>query len=159
LGSLDVANRRRIMSLNRLHGGRPGIWSVAVIGAVGSITVGLLFLFDGKGAVSSPAYSPARHVLTGLGIEHAEAMHVWGGVFVLVGLVAVWPLTIPADLIRRGSFLVPVALLWLMWSVMFLAYAIAHGGLGAIAAVIWAMTAANLLAAAFTMFTHARRGD
>lgn len=143
--------------LNRLHGGRPGIWSVAVIGAVGSMVVGCLFLLDGKGAVSSPSFDPARHALTALSVDRTSAMHVWGCVFIVLGLVALWPLTVPADLWRRGWFLVPLAVLWLMWSVMFMTYAVGHGGLGAVGSAVWGMGAADLLVASFTMFAHAKQ--
>ncbi len=147
------------LTLSRLHRGRPGIWITGLITALGSIAVGCLFLFDGKGAVSSQAYDPARHVMTAIGVARGEAMHVWAVVFILLGLLALWPFATPQPHLVRGQMLVPVALLWLLWSVMFMSFAVGHSGLGAVGSVIWAMAAAHALSAAFVLFSHARSGD
>lgn len=146
------------MAFDRLHYGRPGVWLIALICSVGSIIVGGLFVWDGKGVVGSPAYDPAKHLIHALGAPTSSAMQWWGLVFVVVGGLAVWPLLVPRNLLIRGRFLVPVACLWLLFSVMFLSYAIDHNGTGAVGAVIWAMVAACALSASFVLFSHARRG-
>lgn len=147
------------MKLQRWQSGYPGLWTVGLILAACTILVGAAFIFDGTGVTSSATFTPARHVVTGLGVPARNVMNVWGTLFIILGLIAGLPLTRSrTTLTTRSRCMYPVALLWLGWAATFANYAASHHGFGLIGAITWATIAAAALAVAVNLGDHAHRG-
>lgn len=145
--------------LRRLHGGQLALWGVGLIVALGSIAIGIAFIFDGTGVTSSPTFTPARHLLTAAGVPSRNVMNLWGGVFMALGAYSLLPsLSHKATLPQRRRHQIPVTALWAAWSLMFATYAAGHHGYGFIGAITWAMIAAAGMAVLAALKSHIKEG-